>query len=331
VRPEMTVAVDDDDDQTSCMSTACDCYQLKTMTWKVAFGRPGGLVPCLPPRVFLAVRGLLLVVWTAVNVWAIYMMATKYNFPMQYFMTKLTAWTSILLFVYLGFACYATGMAQLSSRADGSGRETPWFVSIAWMLHTTNLVMQPLMSIMYFALVHEWGAERPSGTDAGTGSEARYSFEAVFVGHAFNSVLTTVDFLISRHVLKLAHFVLAVLFAASYIVFSILYYIAGGTNEDGHSPYIYPALDWRGFGNRTVFDDCSESTKDLCNSLTTRVVASLVVLLGVPAMSLCCFSIYLLRRRVRRRLEPPLCMPSAPASAPTPASQKTPAPLTQDL
>jgi hypothetical protein len=109
-------------------------------------------------------------------------------------------------------------------------------------------------------------------------------------------VITAIDFLISRHFLKLCHFVYAMLFVATYspyhhraapaphptrardewtkarplilpqtslataVVFSIVYYVAGGTNEDGHSPYIYPALDWRGFGNRTLFDDCSDST-----------------------------------------------------------------------
>jgi hypothetical protein len=129
----------------------------KNFKWQVAFGKPGGLVPFLSPRCFLLIRGLLFVVWLATNAWGIYTMVVVYDFPMEYYMTKLTSWTSILLLVYLGFAFYSTCKAQ----PGGDGRPTgideeymygpdkmPGFISITWILHTVNLVVQPMMTLM---------------------------------------------------------------------------------------------------------------------------------------------------------------------------------------
>lgn len=235
-------------------------------------------------------------------------------------------------------AAYSTAMALLSAHPDGKGSATPCFVKVTWVLQTTNLVIQPMVTLMYFALVHEWGVERgvpppavataeagsggaflggmgsgaaqagsgasPGGLESGVADagEVRYSFAITVVGHAFNSLLTVADLLISRNRLVLGHFVAPMLFALGYMVFTVLYFALGGTNEDGTSPYIYPALDWRGFGRANVVDECPPSFEN-CETLSTRVVASLLVLVGVPCMSMVCFCTFLLRRRLRTRLE----------------------------
>ena len=311
----------------------CGCMQLSQLTWKEAYGRPGGAFAAMSPGRFLVIRALLFVTWLALNAVGIYMLVApeyKYDFPMEYYMTKLTSWAACLLLAYLGFGLFSTAMALYSSHPDGKGPETPWWVSVTWMLQTTNLVLQPMVTLMYFTLVHNWdegSAGGAGGGDLGSGGGGgataggapdpiQYSFAFTFVGHGLNSVLTVADLLISRNRLVLAHFGLALAFSAVYLLFTVVYYVAGGTNEDGVSPYIYPALDWRGFGSATVMDDCDYSAagglgqliphsviQRACRSLTTRVVASLLILIGVPLISVSCFCAYLCRRRLRRSIE----------------------------
>ena len=261
--------------------------------------------------------------WLALNAFAIYMLVApefNYNFPMQFYMTKLTSWAACLLLLYLGFGLFSTAMAIHSSRPDGKGAETPWWISVTWMLQTTNLVIQPMVTCMYFTLVHNWDADSGAGSGGaapGAPAPIQYSFAFTFVGHGLNSVITLADLFICRNRLVLAHFGLALIFSAVYLLFTVVYYAAGGTNEDGVSPYIYPALDWRGFGTANVVDDCNFASPQgavgdlvsnatinrVCRMLTTRVVASLLILVGVPAMSLIFFCLYLGRRRLRKAIE----------------------------
>ena len=298
----------------TCCRTTCGCYRLRQMNWKDAYGRPGGAFAILPKKLFLMIRLAFFVIWLATNAYAVYQLVTVYNFPMRYYLTKLTSWSALLLLAYLAFALYSTFMAQCSSLKDGKGPDTPCFVSITWYLQTTNLVIQPMVTLMYFALVHEWGVER--GPGAGDGDVVRYSFVITVVGHGLNTVLIVADLLLSRNRLVLTHFVHALLFAAAYLIFTVAYFAAGGTNEDGQ-PYIYPALDWRGFGRSAVLDDCPVGMP-YCNALTTRVVATLLILIGVPMMSLVCFCTYLVRRGVRRRLEASKFLAAARNTPPEP-------------
>ena len=288
---------------------ACGCYQLTEYNWKEAYGKPGGLAACLPPTIFLLLRLLFFVAWFGTNAYAVYQLVTVYSFPMQYYLTKLTSWSALLLLAYLGFALLSTFMAQCSKMRDGKGSATPCFVSITWLLQTVNCVIQPMVTLMYFALVHEWGAPREdfvtsaANLTATSEDAVKYSFAITVVGHGLNTVLTILDLLISRNRRVLGHFVHALVFAGLYLLFTIVYYLAGGTNEDGISPYIYPALDWRGFGTSTVLDDCSTTTALYCRSLSTRVVATILLLLGVPCMSCLCFITYLIRRQCRQAVE----------------------------
>ena len=292
----------------------CGCMRLSQLTWKEAYGRPGGLCTTVPPICFLALRALFFVTWLVLNAVAIYMLIApeyNYNFPLKYYMTKLTSWAATLLLVYLASGLFATAMAIYSSRPDGKGAATPWFVSLTWMLQSTNLVIQPMVTCMYFTLVHNWDSSSDAGSsDVGSGSRGgtdpiQYSFAFTFVGHGVNSLLTIADLMICRNRLVLAHFGVALAFACTYLIFTIVYFATGGTNEDGVSPYIYPALDWRGFGTANIMDDCNygATVNRACRSMTTRVVASLLILVGAPTVALLCFGTYLCRRRMRKIVE----------------------------
>ena len=289
-----------------------------TMTWVEGFGKAGGVCPFLPPLIFLMLRVLFFAVWFIFNLYAIIQLVTVYDFPMQYYMTKLTSWAALLQCVYLFLAMYSTAVAQCGIDLDVSS--TPCYVQLTRMLQTTNLVIQPMVTLLYFGLVHDWDLERGGGargsaearSGAGSGDAADvievdpvvYSLALTVCGHALNSILAVVDLLISRNRVFLSHCVCATAFAATYMIFTLLYYLAGGTNEDGESRYIYPALDWARSGSTNVLDDCTESRLSRgCSYLTTRLVGTLLILIGVPGMSLLCFMAYLLRRRFRMQLE----------------------------
>merc|ERR1719277_2696652 len=63
--------------------------------------------------------------------------------------------------------------------------------------------------------------------------------------HGLNLVLLVVDFLFANQSIDIRGAVVPMILAFVYSVFTYVYYAAGGTYEDGTSPYIYEAIDWR--------------------------------------------------------------------------------------
>ena len=64
-----------------------------------------------------------------------------------------------------------------------------------------------------------------------------------FMVHAVNTIISLVDLVVSARPWRLLHFYQAILAMALYVIFSIIYWAAGGVNMNGY-PYIYSILDW---------------------------------------------------------------------------------------
>lgn len=52
--------------------------------------------------------------------------------------------------------------------------------------------------------------------------------------------------------MRFLHFWYPVIFGLIYALFSLFYYLAGGTNHNG-KPYIYPALNWENPGTAVLY------------------------------------------------------------------------------
>lgn len=67
-----------------------------------------------------------------------------------------------------------------------------------------------------------------------------------------NSVFVILDLMVSATPIRLLHFYQPIMYLAIYVLFSVIYYLAGGLTYDGSS-YIYPVLDWTKPGDTTLF------------------------------------------------------------------------------
>jgi len=80
---------------------------------------------------------------------------------------------------------------------------------------------------------------------------ANFGFGAGFFGvsvmmtHGGNAVIMLIDMVLSRQRLYYYRVIWAVGFMSSYMAFSYVYSMNGGTYEDGKSPYVYSWLDWK--------------------------------------------------------------------------------------
>ncbi|XP_046388072.1 protein rolling stone-like isoform X2 [Ischnura elegans] len=116
------------------------------------------------------------------------------------------------------------------SRKDGSKmNEMPVLYQCYWALHTTACVIAPAITILYWGLVYQ--SEKGPPTAVG------------ILVHGINSALMLTDLVLIAHPYRLHHFYFPVTLSIFYSIFTIIYFLAGGTSRD-RSTKIYPQLDW---------------------------------------------------------------------------------------
>ena len=69
--------------------------------------------------------------------------------------------------------------------------------------------------------------------------------------HVANSAVMILDVLVAAHPMRLLHAFWPLLFVFKYLAFSLIYYLAGGTDRHERTS-IYPVLDWERPGRTTV-------------------------------------------------------------------------------
>lgn len=239
-------------------------FRLQKRTWKKAFGQPSSLIACCTPVQFFAIRVMLMLIWLGVFVWSL---AVSDSLP--HYTIYLTNWTLMLELFYFMCAAFATGMAIFSSRPDGTGKDTPWFVRLPYALQPVVVLASMLVFLLYWLLVYD-------GT----------SYPISPVTHGVNFLLALIDLLICRNPLYCSHILMPMLYSLIFIVFSLVYWSTGGLNNKGE-PYIYAALDWSNFEG-------------------TARLTMLILLLGVPFLWAIVYCIYLARRycRIVKESEP---------------------------
>lgn len=94
--------------------------------------------------------------------------------------------------------------------------------------------------------------------------------------HGVNAIYVIVNASVTSVPVRFYHFLHGILFGVTYVVFTAVYYAAGGTNHQ-NKPYIYPVLDWTVPG-------------------TTLAYCLAVLLVALPLGHFLFFGIYALRR-----------------------------------
>merc|ERR1712232_518324 len=123
------------------------------------------------------------------------------------------------------FAIHAT------SKPDGKAERTPWFARLTYALQSGNGTITFFIFVLYWALEY-----RPAKGVEGI---------TVMI-HGVNFLLALIDILVlAKLPVKMAQVWVPCLFGLMYVLFSLFYDVAGGTNQRGN-PYIYGVLDWSG-------------------------------------------------------------------------------------
>lgn len=103
---------------------------------------------------------------------------------------------------------------------------------IQWPLSTMGTESAVAITLLYWALFYEPHSK-----------QNLFSIDSLHI-HLINGILAFVDVWVSGVPVRVYHALYSVLFAVSYVVFTGVYYTAGGTDPTGNS-YIYPFLNYK--------------------------------------------------------------------------------------
>ncbi|XP_064071401.1 protein rolling stone-like [Vanessa tameamea] len=147
-----------------------------------------------------------------------------------YWFIYLTHWGLTLML-------FATGSgAAISARCYFAGPISaefclPWYVKTFWVLHNVSVPLAFLITIFYWTILYseDFLEELNAALDIAI--------------HGINSLIMFLLLVTSSHPIRFLHLLHPFAFAFTYVFFSIVYYLAGGTGPSGE-PYIYPVVHW---------------------------------------------------------------------------------------
>ncbi|XP_014356575.2 protein rolling stone [Papilio machaon] len=152
--------------------------------------------------------------------------------PFGYWPIFLTHWGLILNTIEAAFGVIVSARAYLRGPIDATFG-LPRYVKMYWAMTNIATVVAFFITVFYWSFLTGEVAE-----DSDMNKTVN-----VFV-HAVNTVLMLSMLLSSRQPLNLLHVYQSVSVPLIYLIFSLIYYYAGGTNPLTGGSYIYPPLDW---------------------------------------------------------------------------------------
>mmetsp|Transcript_31939 Transcript_31939/g.74785 ORF Transcript_31939/g.74785 Transcript_31939/m.74785 type:complete len:260 (-) Transcript_31939:224-1003(-) len=191
--------------------------------WKDVYAKGG----CCNGMALAIFRIVLALLWLAVVIWSLGDWAE--DLDIGYWFTKLTHWGALLELAYFVLLAATTTLAvSSSSKQSSAGGSTPCLVRVTWFLGSAMPAVTFLILALYWILVY-------TGGDIAVLS---------VVVHGGNYAIVLVDFFTTRQPFYFRHVWVPALFGIIYSLFTVVYYVADGTNEDGVNTYIYSAIDW---------------------------------------------------------------------------------------
>lgn len=193
------------------------------------------------------------------------------GFGAGYWFTKLTHWgllTETLYFV-LAYVCACSAVYGVDAADDIEIPEQepqkqtarPALVSIVWALYSIILPASLGIVVMYWIFIYK-------------GGPVQYISIAT---HGGNFLLMLLDFIFCQQPMYVQDLLYFFIYSLTYLGFTIVYYYAGGTYQDGVSRFIYPIMDWDKWQ-------------------TTAPLAAGLVFIGTPLLWGICFGMYNVRR-----------------------------------
>ena len=117
-----------------------------------------------------------------------------------------------------------------------------WYMKICWFLYIVGASMAMVVVVGYWGFVFDYNCV-PSMTANSTVNCLVADVYSIHL-HAINGVLVILDLYLSRFPYQLFHTFYPSIFTILWVIFSAIYFAAGGTNPLDEGPYIYPVLDY---------------------------------------------------------------------------------------
>mmetsp|Transcript_10839 Transcript_10839/g.23922 ORF Transcript_10839/g.23922 Transcript_10839/m.23922 type:complete len:287 (-) Transcript_10839:53-913(-) len=226
-----------------CGAVCTSVFRNHRLKWQIDFQTPSNdLGGCLTSRTLFAVRVVLLLTWFGFWLNSLVYSLGPLNVPFGEWCSKFTNWTATLELIYLCFLTFthfrALSLPALSAEEKGaiSDRSNPWFANVAWYLQSTITTSTIIVTLIYWLLVHKKGREITVNLVALHGGGCLLSFVEVFI---------------SQLPFQLSHGWLALIVAATYLVYTAIFYGAGWTTKEGDR-FLYSILDWSSPGKTIV-------------------------------------------------------------------------------
>ncbi|XP_045769625.1 protein rolling stone-like [Maniola jurtina] len=180
-------------------------------------------VPLLLWRVLLLLTSVAIVITS----FAFYI---KSPFSVGYWFIYLTHWGLVLMIASTGFGV-ATSARVYFYGPISADLNLPWYVKTFWVFHNVAIPVAFLITVFYWTLLYsvDFQEEMDAGLDIAV--------------HAVNTLMMLLLLMSSSHPTRFLHMVHPFLFALTYVVFSVIFYFAGGVNPFGE-PWIYPVVNW---------------------------------------------------------------------------------------
>lgn len=180
------------------------------------------VVPLLIWRALLFLASLGIVLSSAI----IYMVNGNFG----YWYIYLTHWGLITILLATGFATLVSARCYLYGPISTEFR-LPWYVKTYWTLCNIAVPIAFMISLFYWTVLYEAGIEE----------ELNHALDMSV--HGLNSLVMLLLLMSSAHPVRLLHIYQPVLFGIVYLLFSVIYHFAGGTDQKGNA-YIYPVVNW---------------------------------------------------------------------------------------
>ncbi|XP_050682069.1 protein rolling stone-like [Leptidea sinapis] len=158
--------------------------------------------------------------------------------PIGFWFIYLTHWGLTIMLFCTGFAV-AVSMRCYFYGPISTEFSLPWYVKTYWVLYNASVPVAFLITVFYWTLLYSAGVSEEIGPVLDVSI------------HGVNSVIMFLLLASSAHASRLVHLVHPAIFACTYVVFSIIYYFAGGTDPQGN-PYVYPMVNWAQPGSTMV-------------------------------------------------------------------------------
>ncbi|XP_005089277.1 protein rolling stone [Aplysia californica] len=142
----------------------------------------------------------------------------------------------------------------------------PWYLQLSWLLYNLMVTGGIMICLWYWSMVHR----------------GREITAIRFNTHAVAALYVLLNIIVTKHPMRLLHFVYPVTFGLLYTGFSVIYYAAGGTTYSGKTR-IYSVLDWNKPGR-------------------TMAISSLSNFIFIPIVHVSLWALSLLLQRAHERL-----------------------------